>query len=84
MDHIRARFAAAIRGLAAERGKGPMDIAEVLGCSRAAARLRWRGARDYAAQDLKVLLVAWGIAPELLWRRLDEVGDVQSDEAAAS
>jgi hypothetical protein len=81
MDHIRARVAAAVRGLGAERLKGAADVAEVIGCSRKAARLRWLGERDYLAPDLEALLVAWDIAPELLRRRMDEA-PVEAGEPA--
>jgi hypothetical protein len=89
MNHIRARVAAAVRGLGAERLKGPAELAEVIGCSREAARRRWLGERDYLAPDLEALLVAWDIEPELWRRRMDEapVGDAGSakhDEASAS
>jgi hypothetical protein len=89
MDHIRARVAAAVRGLGAERLKGATDVAEVIGCSRKAARLRWLGKRDYLALDLEALLVAWDIEPELLRRRMDEApieaGEpAQHEEAAVS
>lgn len=84
MDDSRVRFAAALRGLGAERNKGPADVAEVLGCSRATASVRWNGKREYLAGDLEALLAAWNIGPELLWRRATEANYAAFDEAAAS